>query len=115
MSNEKDIVSSGKDTAHRDVNLQAIIDYATSVGFSLQGSQRNNRRFAYNLMRKKDPNGVSLGVELVKHLIDIAIACRKQPYAPQINDFKQLFYKWQDLLSFVDKEKKQHDEGGRIG
>jgi hypothetical protein len=115
LKGKTDIMSSKKDIAKRDVNLQCVIDYANNRGFSLQGSQQNNRRFAYNLLRKKGLDGLPLGIDLVKKLIDIAVACRKQPYAPQINDFKQLFYKWQDLLSFVDKEKKQYDEGGRIG
>lgn len=95
----------------RDPGLQILMDYAMEKGFSLQGSQKKNRRYAYNLLRKKDPQGNQLGIERVKQLIDYAILARGEPYAPQINDFTQLYYKFADLLSFLEKKQK----GGRIG
>lgn len=95
----------------RHPELQEIMDYAKQKGFSMQGSQQQNRRYAYNLMRKKDFEGNKLGVDRVKQLIDIAIAVRGEKYAPQVSDFIALFKKWQDLLAFVEKKKK----GGRIG
>jgi hypothetical protein len=92
--------------------LQEIIDYAISKNFSIQGSQAKNRQMAYNLLRKKDGGGKPLGVERVKELIDFAIAARGEQYAPQINDFIQLFRRFQDLLAFVEKKTKP---GGRVG
>lgn len=96
---------------NRNTDLQEMIDYATQQGFSLQGSQKENRQYAYNLMRKKDPDGKKLGKDRVKQLIDMAIECRGEQYAPTVNDFKQLYYKFMDIMSFIEKKNK----GGRIG
>ena len=93
--------------SQQNPELQEIIDYSKSVQFSLQGSTKQNRQYAYNLMRKKDDKDIPLGVKRVKWLIDVAIKSRGNQYAPQINDFKSLFYKWQDLLSYVQKEKNE--------
>ena len=82
------------------------MDFAKDNQFSLQGSATKNRQYAYNLLRKKDDNGVPLG-ERVKWLVKIALKCRGVPYAPQVNDFQKMFYKWQDLLGYAQKENNE--------
>jgi len=96
----KDLVASDK----RNPELQELIDYATSKGFSLQGSQRVNRQYAYNLLRKKY-RGEPLGLDRCKWLVDVSLSLAGKPYKPQIIDFKSLFYKWQGLIVHVGKEK----------
>ena len=93
-------------------DLQEVINYAHSKGFSLQGNKTWNRRAAYNLIRTKDPDKSPLGVERVKKLIDLAMTCRGEQYAPQVNDFVALGKKWQDLMAFADKRMSAK---GRIG
>jgi phage replication O-like protein O len=90
----------------RNLELQSLMDFAKENQFSLQGSAIQNRRYAYNLLRKKDDKDIPLG-ERVKWLIGIALKCRGVPYAPQVNDFKTMFYKWQDLLGYAQKEKNE--------
>jgi len=104
-NNTKDIVSKDTRTKSPNPDLQEIIDFAKKQNFSLQGSERQNRRYAYNLMRKKTDSGETVGKGRVIWLIKAAISCRGKPYAPIVNDFQSLFYKWQDLLSFVQKGK----------
>ena len=115
---EKNITNNSKDKKPvskwndpRNKELQDVIDYAYTKGFNLQGNKTWNRRAAYNLLRTKDPNQVPLGVERVKKLIDVAMACQGEQYAPQCSDFRQLKNKWQNLLAFVDKKQS----GGCIG
>jgi len=96
---------------NRNPDLQKIIDYAQEKGFSLQGSQQQNRRYAYNLLRKKDGNNEPLGKDRVIQLIDMALAAAGEPYSPTINDFVSLYKKWVDLLSFIERKKS----GGRVG
>jgi hypothetical protein len=86
-----------------DPMLQEIIDYGTSKDFSIQGSQAKNRRFAYNLLRKKDAGGKPFGLDGAKQLIDAAVAARGKEFAPQINDFVRLFYRYQDLSAWAGK------------
>jgi len=93
---------------NRNTELQDVMDFSKSKNFSLQGSEKINRQYAYNLIRKKDATNNALGVERVKWLIEVAISVRGQPYAPQVNDFKSLFYKWQDLINF--KQKGQNEQ-----
>jgi len=116
-SKETDGVSDKTDTStdkwvdKRNKDLQSIIDYAKQRGFGLQGTVGKNRLACYNLMRKKMPDGLPMGVERMKFLIDTAISCRDQRYAPNINDFMGLANKWQNLVAFMDRKK----QGGYIG
>ena len=109
-TNEDNPISTWKDKVNKGV--QEVIDYATSKGFGLQGSQKQNRYAASNLIKRKDPAGLPLGVERVKELIDLAVAVRGERFAPQVNDFVQLGKKWLDLMAFGEKRISQK---GRIG
>ena len=106
--NEKKNIS-WKDKVNRGV--QEVIDYAHSKNFGLQGTIKANRFAASNLIKKK-VDGEPMGVERVKKLIDLAVACRGERYAPQVNDFVQLSKKWLDLMAFGEKKMQTK---GRIG
>ena len=89
----------------RNKKVQQVIEFAQSKNFSLQGSVKQNRQYAYNLIRKKDSEGNVLGVDRVKWLIEASISLRGKKYSPQVNDFKSLYYKWQDVLTKLQGEK----------
>jgi hypothetical protein len=95
----------------RNPEIQALIDYARERGFAIQGSAGENRKYAYNLLRKKDNAGNIMGMENLKKFIDDAVAVRGDQFAPVINDFKQLYYKFSDLMTYLERKK----QGGRIG
>jgi hypothetical protein len=107
LGNNTDKSVGDKSPDKRNPELQEIIDFATEKQFSLQGSQKINRQYAYNLLRKKDDKGVPLGKDRVKWLIEASIACRGKQYYPTINDFKSLFNKWQDLLDKMQGDKNE--------
>ena len=96
----------------RNPQVQEVMDYATTKKFAIQGSREQNRKYAWLMIRRK-VDDQPMGVEGVKQLIDAAAACRNERYAPQVNDFVQLFKRWQDLLAFVGK--KLQKQKGRIG
>lgn len=107
-SNGSKPISTWKQKVNRGV--QEVIDYAHSKNFGLQGTIKANRFAASNLIKKK-VDGEPMGVERVKKLIDLAVACRGERYAPQVNDFVQLSKKWLDLMAFGEKKLG----GGQIG
>ena len=86
--------------------LNELMDHAKSRSFSLQGSTKINRQYAYNLLRNKE-----VGLDRAKWLVDAAVSSRGKPYAPTVNDFKTLFYKWTDLLTWYQKK---GDKNGRV-
>lgn len=78
--------------------LQELIDFAKSKGFPLQGTVKMNRFNASNLLKK-------FGLEKSKRCVEYAVGVRGAPYAPQVNDFVQLYRKIGDLINFYEKEK----------
>ena len=109
-NNEDKPLTPKKPRKKPDPELQDIILYAKEKGFALQGNRQQNRIAAFNLKRT-EYKGKLLGVDGVKQLIDVAIACHGERYAPVVNDFVALKEKWMNLLSFVSKKQK----GGYIG
>ena len=91
--------------------IQEIIAYAKQQGFPMQGSIKMNRQYIWNLLRSKDPNDEYFTVDSIKKLIDVAVASRGEPYVTHVNDFKQMYYKWADLWTAVEKKAR----GSRIG
>ena len=59
-----------------------------------------NRYSASNFIKK-------FGLEKSKRSVDYAVAVRGQPYAPQVNDFTQLYRKIGDLINFYEKGKNE--------
>lgn len=78
--------------------LQELIDFAKSKGFPLQGTVKMNRFNASNLLKK-------FGLEKSKRCVEYAVGVRGAPYAPQVNDFVQLYRKIGDLINYYEKEK----------
>ena len=91
--------------------IQEVIVYAKQQGFPMQGSIKMNRQYIWNLLRSKDPNDEYFTVDAIKKLIDVAVASRGEPYVTHVNDFKQMYYKWADLWTAVEKKAR----GGCIG
>jgi phage replication O-like protein O len=83
--------------------LQELIDYSKTLNFPLQGSQKLNRFNASNFLKK-------YGLEKAKKSVEYAVAIRGTPYAPQINDFIQLYRKIGDLIGYFQKQKGQKNE-----
>lgn len=87
----------------RNPELQELIDYAKTLNFPLQGTQRVNRNMAHHCLKK-------FGLSNSKRLIDAAVKSRGQPFSPTINDFNQLYKKAADLATFFAKgERKQNN------
>lgn len=78
--------------------LQELVDYAKTLNFPLQGSQRLNRYNASNFLKKH-------GLDKSKKSVEYAVAIRGKPYAPQINDFIQLYRKIGDLINYYERNK----------
>ena len=97
----KDI--SGKPQDKRNPDLQSLIDFSDSIGFAIQGTLKDNRFFAYNLLRK-------FGLEKSKRAVEYAVNARGKPYAPTINDFPSLYRKIGDLINFFEKEKHERNK-----
>lgn len=114
LNGQKSIVKTSKKKIKKkkgpNPDLEIVMDFAQKNNFSLQGQGKNNRFYAYNLIRKKDSKGKPLGVDRVKLLIMAAISCQSKPFAPQVSDFEKLFYRWQDIIAFMKKEK--NNQGG---
>lgn len=106
--NTKVLVASPQEFGNPDINK--IISFSEKLSFGLQGSAKTNRYYAYNLLRKKHGDK-TLGVEGVIGLIKLAVQCRGVPYKPQVNDFKTLFNKWQDLITAFQSEKDKQNKG----
>lgn len=80
--------------------LQELIDFSKEKNFPIQGTIKINRYNASNLLKK-------FGLEKSKKLVLAAVDCRGKPYAPQVNDFIQLYRKCGDLVNFYTKEKNE--------
>lgn len=91
----------------RNPDLEKLMEHAKEKQFALQGSVKENRQYAWNLLRNKE-----IDLERACWLVGAAVAARGQPYAPRIEDFKALFYKWADLLAFYQKEKGRKSVSG---
>lgn len=78
--------------------LQELIDYAKTLNFPLQGTIKLNRYNASNFLKKH-------GLEKSKKSVEYAVAIRGKPYAPQINDFMQLYRKIGDLINYYERSK----------
>lgn len=93
-----------KETISKDIGgkpqseLQDLIDFSKDKNFPIQGTIKMNRYNASNLLKK-------FGLEKSKKLVLAAVDCRGKPYAPQVNDFIQLYRKCGDLVNFYTKEK----------
>lgn len=87
--------------------LQNLIDFSKGLGFPLQGTQQLNRFNASNLLKK-------FGLEKSKTLVSAAVSTRGRPFAPQINDFIQLYRKCGDLVNYYEKEKNERKSNRKI-
>lgn len=84
--------------------LNKLIELDKELKFSLQGTIKTNRRYAYLLLKK-------FGLVKCEKLVRASLNCRGERYAPQINEFKQLYYKVGDLVSFYKKEQNNKLKG----
>lgn len=78
--------------------LNELLSYADTLGFVLQGTVKDNRYAAHNLLRK-------YGLTNAKRFVEAAVKARGQQYAPTINDFGQLYRRAGDLASFYSRQK----------
>jgi hypothetical protein len=51
-----------------------------------------------------------MGLDRCKWLVEAALSSKSKPYLPTVNDFKQLYYKWQDLIALMGKDKNERDK-----
>ena len=89
-----------KVVSYGNSELNNLLEFAKTLKFPLQGSERINRFNAWNFLRKH-------GLEESKKLVKMACAVRGLDYAPVINDFIQLYRKDGDLVTYFQKQLNQ--------
>lgn len=83
----------------RNPELNELVGYADQLHFVLQGNLVENRRSAYNCLKK-------YGLEASQRLVLAAVNARGKPYSPTINDFTALYRKAGDLATYYAKNNK---------
>ena len=89
--------SVAKKTPSVDIT-EMFIAWESIVGYKIEGQIKNNRYACSNLLKKHGKD------KLLKILEGVALA-KQDRYAPQIADFTQLQYKFNDLISWGNKRK----------
>lgn len=80
----------------RNPDVQTLVDEWKTVMGDHDGSISDQRRWAYLLVNK-------VGVDRATRSLRAVSSIRSDQYAPRINSFKDLFYKWASLEDYFRK------------
>jgi hypothetical protein len=92
---KNNILPNSSKTEYGNQQLNEIIEFGFDNNFGLQGSKKENRRYAWLLYQAK---GIDQDVDKIKSLVLASIELWGKEYKTQIVDWKSLYYNWGRLI-----------------